>query len=243
MLTVCTTSTDEDLATTGDAMLAIFGATTTSVVTTTQDIEYAGRLARRASRWAESYVGRPLTLQVYSETLPAAGDDLLMLSRYPVVAMLRLFDSSATSAATELKSTEYRVESAEAGLIGRDAGFRWTAQQMVGETCFSLGLTPSYLPGRVTRPWLAEYVAGYRVVGSTVTCMGVSSGHDAYTTQTTLPDDVVQAVAAKAAELYANPTGVLSRRVGDLAVEYASAGPGASLAGAAALLDPYRSAA
>lgn len=238
MLTVCTTSTEQDLATTGDAMLAIFGATTTDVVATTQEINYAGRLVSRASRWAETYVGRPLTLQVYSETLPSAGDNLLVLSRYPVLSVLRLFDSSATSEATELKSSEYRVEDADAGLLGRDAGFRWTAEQVSAETCFALGLTPTYLPGRDRRPWLAEYVAGYKVTGSTSTAMGLTTADASWTTGPTLPEDIVQAVAAKAAEMQANPTGAASRRVGDLAVEYTSLGE--RLSGAAALLEPYR---
>ena len=218
-------------------MMIAFGATTTGSVSTTQDIEYAGRLATRASAWAETYLGYPLTLQVYSETLGGDGGHDLFLSRTPLVRVLRFFDSTATCEATAICSSDFRVEDAAAGILTRDGGWRWTHERNDAETCFSLGLTGAYLPGRATRPWLIEYVAGYRVTGSTVTCMGVSSGHDAYTTQATLPDDIVQGVAVRAAEFYSNPMGVTSRRVGDLAVTYASAG---ELSGAAALLDPYR---
>ena len=240
MLAVCVSSTDTALATTGDAMFAAFGATSTSMVATTEEINYLGRLVTRASAWAETFIGYPLTAQVYSETVASYGDRNLMLSRTPIVRVLRFFDSTATCEATAICSSEFRVEDAGAGLLSRDGGFRWTADRFDAETCFSLGLTPSYLPGREARPWLVEYVAGYRVTGSTVTCMGVSSGDDAYTTGATLPDDIVQAVAVRAAELYANPMGVRARRVGDLSVEYASAGPGGSPGGAEALLSPYR---
>lgn len=241
MLAVCVSSTDAVLATCADVMLITLGATSTSVVATTAEIEYAGRLATRASAWAETYLGRPLTLQVYSESLPSYGGRTLILSRTPLVRVLRFFDSTATSEATAICSSEFRVRDAEAGLLDRDAGFRWTNARYDGETCFSLGLTPAYLPGREERPWLVEYVAGYRVTGSTVTCMGVSSGDDAFTTGITLPDDIVQAVAVRAAELYSNPMGVSSRRVGDLAVQYATAGPdGSGMSGAESLLAPYR---
>ena len=238
MLVVCVSSTDSVVVSCADVMLIAFGATTTGSVSTTQEIEYAGRLAARASAWAETYLGYPLTLQVYSETLAGYGGPEIMLSRTPLVRVLRFFDSTATCEATAICSSDFRVEDAAAGLLSRDGGWRWTNDRREGETPFNLGLAGAYLPGRETRPWLIEYVAGYRVTGSTVTCMGVSSGHDAYTTQATLPDDIVQGVAVRAAEFYANPMGVTSRRVGDLAVTYGSADAGPT--GAAAILEPYR---
>ena len=225
MLVTCVSASDETYCTCGDVLILLYGSTSTAAVGSTQDIEAAGRAARRASAFAESVIGQPLGLQVYSETLPAAGDLGLVVSRTPLVRVLRLFDSTATSAATELDSTDYRVGDDAAGILTRDAGWSWTNQRSLGATPFSLGLEPAYLPGREERPWLVEYVAGYRIAGSTVTCMGVSSGHDAYTTQATFPDDLVQAVAAQAAYQQSNPLGVTLRRVGDLAVEYGSAGP------------------
>jgi hypothetical protein len=228
MLVTCVSATDETFCTCGDVLLLLYGATSTAAVGSTFDIEAAGRAARRASAMAESIIGQPLGLQVYSETLAAAGDLSLVVSRTPIVRVLRLFDSTATSEATEFCSTDYRVEDAAAGILSRDRGFTWTAQRSLRETPFSLGLEPAYLPGRDERPWLVEYVAGYRIAGSTVTCMGVCFAHDAYTTQATLPDDLVQAVAAQAAYQQGNPLGVTSRRVGDLAVEYGSAGPAGS---------------
>ena len=225
MLVVCVSASDDTFCSCGDVMFMLYGATSTSVVASTAEIEAAGRAARRASALAESVIGQPLGLQVYSETLDAAGDLELVVSRVPLVRVLRFFSATATADATEYCSTDYRVENAAAGILSRDAGWSWTAQRALRETPFSLGLEPTYLPGHVERPYLVEYAAGYRVVGGTGTCMGTSFGHDAYTTQATLPDDLVQAVAAQAAYQQGNPLGVTSRRVGDLSVEYGSAGP------------------
>ena len=222
---------------TGDILTLLYGTTATAALSSEEPAALS-RLARRASAWAETYLGYPLGLQVYSETLAGFGGREIMLSRTPVVRVLRFFDATDTGNATAICSSSFRVEDAAAGLLSRDAGWRWTNERADGETPFNLGLAPAYLPGREERPWLIEYVAGYRVTGSTVTCMGVSSGHEAYTTQATLPDDIVQAVAVRAAEYQTNPMGVTSRRVGDLAVTYASAGEGPT--GAAAILEPYR---
>ena len=237
MLQVCVSATDDVFVSTGDILTLLYGTTATAALSSEEPAAIS-RLARRASAWAETYLGYPLGLQVYSETLGGDGSNALMLSRTPLVRVLRFFDATDTCDATEICSSDFRVEDAAAGFLTRSGGWRWTAERSDAETCFNLGLTGAYLPRRETRPWLIEYVAGYRVTGSTVTCMGVSSGHDAYTTQATLPDDIVQAVAVRAAEYQTNPMGVTSRRVGDLAVTYASAGEGPT--GAAALLDPYR---
>lgn len=236
MLTVCVSASDPDYATTGDVMALLFNSTTTAVVASTQEINHLGRLITRASRWADAVVGYPLALQAYSETRPSYGDRTLMLSRTPILKVLRFFDSTATSAATAICSSDFRVEDAEAGFLSRDAGWRWTADHFAAETCFNLGLTGAYRAESVDRPWLIEYVAGYKLVASTSTCHGLSTADETWTTGATLPDDIIQAVALRAAELYSNPLGVTSRRVGDLAVDYGSAGPGSTAAG---LLAPY----
>ena len=236
MLQVCVSASDQDLATTGDVMQIVFGATTTAMVQTTGEINYLGTLVARASAWAERTLGYPLALQTYSESLRAHGGRALMVSRTPLVTVLRLFDSTATCEATALCSSEYVIEDRDAGLVARDQGFGWTQIERSGVGDFNLGLTGFLQPGLERRPWLIEYVAGYKLAASTSTCHGTSTGDEAWTTGATLPEDIRQAVALKAAELQANPFGVRSRRVGDLAVEYATEGP----SGAAALLDPYR---
>src|SRR3989304_1769886 len=53
-------------------------------------------LLLRATAWAEGELGRPLLAQVYSESVAAYGGRRLALSRYPLRAVLRLFDRTAT---------------------------------------------------------------------------------------------------------------------------------------------------
>ena len=239
MLVVCVSSTDPDYTTTGPVLLELFGQTSSGDAVSATDIRRISDLIRAASRWAETYVGRPLGLQVYSETLAAAGDNLLVLGRRPVHAVLRLFDSTASCDATELCSTDYRVEDAEAGFLGRDKGFAWTAQEIWGKGDFSLGLTGALLPGHLTRPWMVEYGAGYVPIG------GIDSGSGNWATQATstsrtLPDDIERAVVFKVSEWWDRLSGIRSERVGDLAVEYTDRA--GTLGPAEALLEPYRSA-
>ncbi len=220
MFQVCTTAADADYATTGDVMMVLFRSTSTAMVATTQEMDYIGRLARRASRDADRVVGYTLAQQVYSEALDSAGGRRLMLGVVPLVKVLRFFDSTSTADATEICSTDYRVESWDAGLLSRDAGWRWTADLVTGETCFNMGLSPAWRPGQRTRPWLVEYIAGFSPTGTTSTATGRTTDDPTWTTGPTLPDDLAQAVALRAAQAYTNPLGVSSRSVGDLSVSY-----------------------
>lgn len=244
-LFVCASSTDPDYCTTGDVMHILFGSTTTGVVTTTQEIDQIGRLVRRASAWADQHVGYPLGASLYQETVPAKGGRYLVLSRTPIRSVLRMYDATDTGNATAVCSTEFRVENPEAGFLSRDIGFAWTQLEYSTGGDFNLGLTGYLHPGMETRPWLVEYVAGY------IPLNGVSTDSEAYstagpngttTTATNLPDDIRQAVAIRAAELQSNPLGVSLRRVGDLQVNYRSAGPleVGRLSEAESLLMPYR---
>ena len=238
MIQVCSSSTDSEYATTGDVMQLLFGATTTAMVATTGEINYLGTLVRRASVWAEMRLGYPLGLQTYSESVPAYGGRHLVLARTPIVSVLRLFDSTTTCEATAYCSTDYVIDDAEAGFLSRNGGWAWSQGEQFGSD-FSLGLTGSRVPGFETRPWLVEYVAGYIPIGGLSTASenwSTAGPNGATTTGTTLPEDIRQAVAIKAAEYQGNPMGIRSRRVGDLAVEYASEGSGR----ADAMLAPYR---
>lgn len=243
MLTVCTTSTDTTYISTGDVLRAAFGATSTDGVTSAE-LDYLITLAARASAWADAYLGYPLGVQTYQETLPGLGGRYLVLGRTPIRAVLRLFDATDTGNATELDSSDYRLEDREAGFLSRDRGFSWTAIERRTGGDFNFGLTGYIQPGMETRPWLVEYVAGYVPAGGIDTGSGnwTTAAAEGTSTGTTLPADIRQAVALRAAELFANPQGVVSRRVGDLMVEYQSAGPGIGgrLSEAERMLLPYR---
>ncbi len=233
MLQVCTTAADADYATTGDVMMVLFRSTSTAMVASTQEINYIGQLARRASRDADRVLGYTLAQQVYSESLDSHGRRNLVLGVPPLVKVLRFFDSTATEDATEVCSTDYRVESWTGAILSRDGGWRWTADLAQAQTCFNMGLSPAWRPGQRTRPWLVEYIAGFSPTGTTSTASGRTTDDPTWTTGPTLPDDLVPAVALRAAELYSTPLGVTSRSIGDLSVSYGSRDPSA---------DPFRGA-
>lgn len=220
MLIVCASASSTHGLTTTARLRDLLGTTATS------DDSHMGDLVLRASDWAERHLGYPLLAQVYSETLPAYGGLNLVLSRTPVRGVLRVFDATDTGSATEIKSSEYRIEDRDAGFLSRNAGWEWTAQQ-------SVKLSEYVVPGAETRPYLVEYVAGYALDG-------LDTGSEAWTTKATstardLPYDVEQAVLEKTREFYEGGGGVTSKRVGDLAITY-SEGPGP----AEKLLGPWR---
>ena len=138
MISVCTSSTDTQLANLGDLMVML-GATASS---SGMDLALT-----QASDWANRYVGSELRRQVYEETVASYGSQRLMLSRTPVLAVQRFFDSTSTGEATEFASSEYRVSDSEAGFINRDQGFRWTAQER-----WNLGRY--VMPNSELKPWL-----------------------------------------------------------------------------------------
>lgn len=243
MLTICASSTESQLATvtTLKQALGITGST---------DDELLGRLLNAASEAVDRFVGYPILAQVYSETVAAYGGLTLSLSRTPVRAVLRLFDSSATSGATELLSSEYRVDR-PAGLLQRDQGFAWTiGQPWQGGMPFpgAYGLTGTLQPRSELSPWLVEYVAG-------ATLGGIDSASSLYSTKggttstgRTLPYDLEEAAIATAGAWYQarkqDPT-IQSKSVGDLSITYRSAGPDPAAPSsvpprAQALLAPWR---
>jgi len=215
MITVCTSSTDEQLASLGDLMVML-GATASS---SGMDLALT-----QASDWATRYVGYELRRQVYQETVASYGTQNLVLSRTPIMAVQRFFDSTSTDDATEFASSEYRVADPEAGFIERDQGYRWTAQEM-----WDLG---KYIkPNSALKPWLLVYEAGYQV-GET------SSTDDKWATTTTansLPPTIGRAVLLRAGEMYQGSSGVKSMKVGPLSVTYSSEGQDTS----EALLRPF----
>jgi|GEM_PF-3615652 len=202
MISVCTSSTDSQLAALGDLMTMLAATASSSGM----DLALT-----QASDWAESYVRYPLRRQVYEETVASYGSQRLMLARTPIIAVQRFFDSTSTDDATEFASSEYRVADPDAGFIGRDQGFRWTAQER-----WNLG---SYVvPNSELQPWLVVYEAGYQI-GET------SSTDDKWATTTTansLPPVIERAVLLRAAEMYQGSAGVSSMRVGPVSVSYKS---------------------
>jgi hypothetical protein len=247
MLWTLSSSTDPDYATTGDVLSLLHGATTTDVVGTTQEIDHLSRLVRRASAWVEGKVGEPLAVATYRETVAGYGDRYLRLSRWPVRAVRAVYDATDTGSASDITS-DVLLEDRDAGLLARDRGFAWTNTDRISGGDMSMGLTGAHLPGAEMKPYLVEYVAGYVPLGG-ITCGApnwTTGAVEGTSTGPTLPDDLRHAVALRVLEFQANPMGVSSRRLGDLAVTYANAtgfgGAGRTVSAAEEWLAPYMSA-
>jgi uncharacterized phiE125 gp8 family phage protein len=202
-LTVCTSAqnTEGCGVKTAKALLGIAGAS---------DDTLLGILAVRAVEAIESYLGYPVRLQSYSESVAGYGSRTLMLSRTPIRTVFRVLNGTDSGTATVLTASEYHVEDAEAGLVSRDSGFIWTAP-------IATHFVDYQQPGQETTPWLIDYAAGYRLVGSTSTAYGVTS------TGADVPGDVAQAIDETIKGWYlarAQDANVASVSVGSLAMTF-----------------------
>jgi len=219
MITVCASSTNE-LIGTNDELMRVIGVTASSCGII--DAHLA------ASRWVSNYVGYPLHRAVYSETVKAFGGLSLKLSRTPIRGVRRAFTATDTGDATELCSSDYRLDT-EAGLVNRNEGWQWTAQQY-------WSLTNSVIPNSETAPYLFEYEAGF--LNSSGSSSTDTDTYAVTSTDATMPQDIIRATMIKARQFYTNAEGVVkSKTVGDLSITYATEGTEDV---ATQLLDPWR---
>jgi len=222
MLRTCATSTSEDLTTRANLKDEL------GLTDNAQDA-LLDRLITRASEWAADRLGVFPLRQVYSETVAGYGRRHLMLSRYPIRAVTRVYSGTDTGTATEIKSTEYRRADDAAGLLSRDQGWAWTAR-------LADQLTAIPVPGMEEHRYLVDYEAGW-TLGTTSTNGGTTS------TGRTLPRAIEQAVLLKARSWYLGRQGdpsVKSQSIGDLSITYRDEG-GQMADEAEALIGPYRS--
>lgn len=233
LITVTATSTDDQLTTT-EAVKERLGLS----LTATSEDDYLDSIISRASRWAETYIGRgPLTAQSYREALSGYGGRRMPVSRRPVRAITGLWDATDTGQATTVLSSEFSLDR-EAGHLEREEGWYWDAPGVPRP--HAIPLSPSFYPGEERRDWLSDYVAGW-------TYAGIDTGSDNWSTEKgttstgrTLPYDVEDAVIQKAADIYEDDDDVVFRAVGDLRLRYATNSDGMPVDRAAMLLDPYR---
>lgn len=238
-LHVCSTSTDDVLTTTA-YVKALIGTTLTS------DDALINSMIRAASRWAERYVGYPMAgVQSYQETLPGMGMRNLMVSRTPVRAVPRVWDSTTTSTAdgaqgTQVQTSQFGLE-AEHGFLTRDRGWAWSASLMGRILDLSIPIAWTPMAGQETRPWLVDYTAGYTYGGVDTGSSNYSTVAGTTSTGRTLPEDVEMAVALKAIALRDGTERVSAEQLGDLKVNYRSAGEDETFREPyEVLLEPYR---
>ena len=237
MLVTTIKSTDVDLTTTG-ALKARLGTTSTS------DDATLSAYIRAASRWAETYVGYPLSVASYRETVAAYGTRNIRLNKTPIRGVRSIFDSTDTGGtAAELTTTEFRIESQEAGFLSRDDGWAWTVPA-------DFDLEFRAVPGQEFKPWMVDYVAGYSYGGIDPGSPNWSTEQPGSSTDTgrTLPEDIEEAVIMRAlsiqSQAQAGGADIAFERLGDLQVNYGSGGVdkagNPSLEPYELLLDPYR---
>lgn len=208
MLITSVASTDVDLTTTGRVRNILLGAGATS---TEQDAAIATAI-RFASRWAESFVGYPLSARTVRETLSGFGRRNVMVSYTPIRVIRSVFDSTDTGDATELLSSEFRVEDEDAGFLSRDDGWEWTVR-----SDFDLVARP--MAGQEYRPWFVTYTAGYTYGGMTTDSPNWSTGGTTSTGRT-LPEDIEESVAQRAAAIVSGDDDIVAEQLGDLKVQY-----------------------
>lgn len=232
-LTVLTRSTDAVLTTT------TYVKTLLGTSTSTGNDAAISAYITAASRWAETYVGYPLTAQTYRESLAGYDRRRLMLSRYPVRAVPIFLNGTDTGESGEILSSEFRVE-ADAGFLNRDEGFEWSVP-------FNADLTLTPRPGQEFKPWQADYVAGYTYAGMDTGSDNWSTVHGTTSTGRTLPEDIEHAVALKVISLIQGKDSaggdVTKEELGDLAVWYSASSGGTereTMRAEELLLESYR---
>jgi len=208
MLTIVTAAVESNLSSLEKLKAALYGATATS----TGNDELLSDYLARASNVIEEYLGYPLMRQVYSETLAGYGDNSLMVSRTPVMAIGELNDGDDL-----ITSTGYVIEEPKAGLIRRDEGFPWTA---------GIGADLSMRPvvGSELRRFTCIYEAGYILNGSTST-----EGWLTTSTGRTLPHWAEQATLETAKSFFKRRSvdgAIKSKSIGNLSITYGGSGSG-----------------
>lgn len=203
-------------------------------ITTTSNDARIELLVRRATAWAETFVGYPLLAKRYRETLAGYGTRNLMASRTPVRSIASLFFGTDTGDdATQLLTTEFGLES-KPGFLTRTDGWEWSVPVQQ-----DYELRP--VPGEEYQPWLIDYVAGFTLDGLSSSSPNWSTEKGTTSTGRSLPYDIESAVIRKTVSVYTGIDGVFSKKVGDLAIIYGvGAQSGVVVDQAAELLKPWR---
>lgn len=226
MLDVVTASTDRSLATVAGLKSLTLGSSATSTV---NDAYFADLIAR-SSRWAESYLGLPVTLQTYQETVAGFGSRRLVLARTPIVAVDRVFDATDTGTATQILSSEFRVQDRDAGFLSRNQGWPWTATLQApaysgwGGGGAAFPLSPEPVPGDEYEPFLVDYRAGWTLAGVETTSANYSTANGSTSTGRTLPEDIEYGVLLRAQNMFEGlDDSITAESLGDISTNYASA--------------------
>ena len=123
------------------------------ITDTVQDLELR-RIINQASSFIPSYCNQIFARETLTETLGAAGDNILILERTPIVTINQItFDG------TTIGSTTYEIDDPKAGFLFREIG--WQGTQIWRH---DITLQPTH---RTRKKWSVGYTAGYHCHGTT----------------------------------------------------------------------------
>lgn len=225
MLRVCTSSTEELLAplTTFKRELGI---------TTTSDDDLLTEALADASQLVQDYLGYPLHRQVYSESLAGPGSQEFVLARRHVRAVENIYYAG------EALTTDSYETDGSAGLVRVELGVPWTPM-------IETELVEHPLSGQAYHDYTVDYEAGYLAADTASTANGAGKPWLTTSTGRDMPRWATRAALITAKGLWLHRQtmpGISSKRVGDLAITYATfCGDIYTLTReASAMLDPYR---
>ena len=153
-VTVSTTSTNAKLAKRATLKSWL------KISTSTAFDEQIDDLLVMASDAVRAHCDRLFETQVYSETLPGDGSQILVLSHRPIISI-----SSVALSGSLI--TDYAIQDKEAGFLYREAGWQWTIAAYAGT------LGPQPVPSGFLNDFTVVYKAGYNLPGDTATDTGV----------------------------------------------------------------------
>lgn len=235
-LSVCASSTDLDLTTTGQLKKLL------NTTSTAQDA-FLSTLIRSASKWTENYIGYPLTAQSYSESVAGFSRLQLMLKRTPLRAVDRILDATDSGTASQIFTSEYAVDDEDASVLTRPVGWDWNPvfAGHLFDSATPLQLTP--MSGQELKTYLVDYRAGYTYGGMSTSSNNYSTEKGSTSTGRTLPDDIELAVLFRAQAFYVGGDETASESLDGISVNYRSLGTdqnGHLITRAQDLLAPYQ---
>ena len=107
-------------------------------------------LINLASDYIEKRCGRSFGIASLAETVAGYGTSRIVIARPPIKSITSItFNSTDT-----VDSTTYTIDDADAGLIQRDGGWRWTAHIMPD-------ISGGHVPGTELKQYTVTYIGGY----------------------------------------------------------------------------------
>lgn len=222
------------------------------------DVQFQRRIERASSRLLKFTNLREVAFQKYEETIPGMADTILMVSRTPIVRLVKI---EVVNSTLEIAfdpgndiTTDIKIEDCGAGFLFRRPG--WTWSPLAGSFLdFQLTLRGDQFPGMEDANYRVTYDAGWRMPAQTTPTPTTGlPANQVGCDYVTLPADLEEAAVKQVVYDHVRrggdaDSGVASRDVADTRVSYhnpmTSAGSGRDVTYGLApdafyLANPYR---